>query len=225
MRRFFYVNGLSIALLFLFVSFLAAHSFSGFLEFNNQQAEHSQKGLPFTEYILSSHFWASVAENWESEFLQMGAFVFMTRFLRQRGSAESRKLKEDEEEELEREREVEDRARKAGKTPWPATKGGLVLLIYENSLWLAFILMFVISFMLHALTSYRDYKEEQLEHQSTIEPLRDYFFSSRLWFESFQNWQSEFLAILMMVTLSIFLRAKDSPESKPVGAAHSETGH
>ena len=52
----------------------------------------------------------------------------------------------------------------------------------------------------------------------------DYIRSSQFWFESFQNWQSEFLAIAAMVVLSIHLRQRGSPESKPVDAPHSQTG-
>jgi hypothetical protein len=48
--------------------------------------------------------------------------------------------------------------------------------------------------------------------------------TSQFWFESLQNWQSEFLAVLAIVVLSIWLRQHGSPESKPVDAPHSETG-
>jgi len=54
--------------------------------------------------------------------------------------------------------------------------------------------------------------------------LSAYVTSARFWFESLQNWQSEFLAIGAMVWLSVYLRYRGSPESKPVHAAHHETG-
>ena len=38
------------------------------------------------------------------------------------------------------------------------------------------------------------------------------------WHESFQNWQSEFLAVLAIVMRSIWLRHRGSPESTPVAA-------
>ena len=44
------------------------------------------------------------------------------------------------------------------------------------------------------------------------------------WLESFQNWQSEFLATAALVVLSIVLRFRGSPESKHVDASHAETG-
>lgn len=40
----------------------------------------------------------------------------------------------------------------------------------------------------------------------------------------FQNWQSEFLSVASIVILSIYLRQKGSPESKPVDSPHMETG-
>jgi hypothetical protein len=51
-----------------------------------------------------------------------------------------------------------------------------------------------------------------------------YLADPQLWFESFQNWQSEFLSTAVLVVLSIFLRQRESPESKPVAAPHRQTG-
>ncbi len=51
-----------------------------------------------------------------------------------------------------------------------------------------------------------------------------YLLDPQLWFESFQNWQSEFLSTAVLVVLSIFLRHQGSPESKLVGAANSGAG-
>jgi hypothetical protein len=48
--------------------------------------------------------------------------------------------------------------------------------------------------------------------------------TAEFWFQSLQNWQSEFLAVGSMVVFSIFLRQRWSAESKPVDAPHSETG-
>jgi hypothetical protein len=52
----------------------------------------------------------------------------------------------------------------------------------------------------------------------------EFMTSAQFWFESFQNWQSEFLSLAAMVVLSVYLRQRGSPESKPVDAAHDETG-
>lgn len=47
---------------------------------------------------------------------------------------------------------------------------------------------------------------------------------SRVWFESFQNWQSKFLAVASLVSMSIYLRQKDSPESKADKDLHDKNG-
>jgi hypothetical protein len=52
----------------------------------------------------------------------------------------------------------------------------------------------------------------------------EYVRTAQFWFESLQNWQSEFLAIAAMVVWSIFLRQRGSPESKPVDSPHHKTG-
>ena len=81
------------------------------------------------------------------------------------------------------------------------------------------------SFMFHAMSGAREYNENQREHGQYEEVTTlEYMGTSQFWFESFQNWQSEFLSVGAMVVLSIFLRQRGSPESKPVDSPHSETG-
>lgn len=158
-------------------------------------------------------------ENWESEFLQMGLYVALTIFLYQKGSSESK----DPDKQAEVDRDPR-KSRNKKDAPWPVRKGGWVLSIYEHSLTLAFLILFLISFSLHALGGQRLFNEErQLEGEPPLSYF-EFLGTSRFWFESFQNWQSEFLAIFAMVVLSIWLRQRGSPESKPVDAPHSETG-
>jgi hypothetical protein len=110
--------------------------------------------------------------------------------------------------------------------PWPVRRGGFVLKLYENSLSLAFLLFFLISITMHAVSGASVYNEEQVEHgQPEQLSVLQYAGTSRFWFESLQNWQSEFLAIAAMVILSIFLRQRGSPESKPVDSPHDQTGN
>jgi hypothetical protein len=158
-------------------------------------------------------------ENWESEFLQMGLYVALTAFLLQRGSAESKSLSKQEPVD----RDPRQFRNKQG-APWAVRRGGLALLIYENSLSLAFLLLFLISFLLHGLGGVGEYNEEQMYFGKPTVTYWQYFGTSRFWFESFQNWQSEFLAIGCMVVFTIFLRQRGSPESKPVDAPHRQTG-
>jgi hypothetical protein len=100
----------------------------------------------------------------------------------------------------------------------------LVLKVYEHSLSLTFLLLFLVSISWHAVPGASEYNEEQGTHSESPVSVLQYAGTSRFWFESFQNWQSEFLAIALVVLLSIFLRQRGSPESKPVDSPHSETG-
>lgn len=210
-------NGLSIVMIGAFLLLWFGQAVTGFLESNEDRAEHGQPQQKMGEYLGSSHFLEATAENWESEFLQMGLFVYLTVFLYQKGSAESKDPDKN---------EPTDRAPRQGKkeAPWPVRRGGWILKIYENSLTLAFLLMFLVSFLLHAIGGRGEFNENELLHGGQAVSLGGYMSSSRFWFESLQNWQSEFLAIGAMVLLSIFLRQKGSPESKPVDAPHTETG-
>ncbi len=54
--------------------------------------------------------------------------------------------------------------------------------------------------------------------------MAQYIGTSQFWFESFQNWQSEFLAVAAIVGASVYLRQRGSPESKPVAEPHVDTG-
>lgn len=149
----------------------------------------------------------------------MGVYVILTAFLFQKGSSESKKP-----DELEAvDRDPRDSKNKKA-APWPVRRGGFVLKLYENSLSLAFLVLFLIAFFLHAVGGKGEYNEEQLVHGQETVTLPGYMTTSRFWFESFQNWQSEFLAIGCMVVFSIYLRQRGSPESKPVDSPHSKTG-
>ena len=219
MKRTFRNNGLSIVLISLFVLFLVAQSIAGFKHYNDEQLEHGQPTVTYSEYLTGSHFLEATMENWESEFLQMFAFVVLTVFLYQKGSAESKDP--DAEEEVDK----DPRRSKKKNSPGPVKKGGWMLKLYEHSLSLAFLFLFLGSLVLHAAGGAGDYNEEQREHGRTeMVTTWQYMGTSRFWFESFQNWQSEFLAVGSMVILTIFLRERGSRESKPVATPHSETG-
>jgi hypothetical protein len=212
-------NGLSIVLFVLFVAFLAAQSYVGMLEENSELSEHGLPPITYAAYLQSGAFLEATMENWESEFLQMCVYVLFTVFLFQRGSSESKPV--DNVDPVNRDPRE---ARNKRDAPWPVRKGGVVLRIYEYSLSLAFLLLFVFSFVLHAIGGARAYSEERVAHGEPSVTAFEYLMGSRFWFESFQNWQSEFLAIWAMVVLSIFLRQRGSPESKPVDAPHFQTG-
>ncbi|KLJ02542.1 membrane protein [Luteimonas sp. FCS-9] len=207
-------NGLSIVLLGLMLVFLAAQALTGWAVHNEELAQYGAPPLGFGAYLLTGHFSSATFENWESEFLQMGMYVLLTVRLRQRGSAESRPLEP-----------AEETPRiEPGTTPWPVRKGGIWRRLYEHSLAIAFMALFVLSFSLHAAGSWRAKCDEARLEGLPVPGFVEHLLSSDFWFESMQNWQSEFLAVLALVLLTIVLRQKDSPQSKAVEAPHSQTG-
>ena len=202
----------------LFAVFLLCMSVAGQRQYNEDQVDHGDAPVSYVDYVRTGHFVEAVFENWESEFLQMGGFVLLTVFLRQKGSPESKKFDEAE--------PVDDDPRTSGSPdpPWLARTGGVKLWLYERSLTIALFGLFFLSFALHAAGGAREYSAEQTAHGGAPVGLLGYLGTSRFWFESFQNWQSEFLAVGAIVVLSVFLRQRGSAESKPVAAPHAETG-
>src|SRR5687767_14365981 len=216
-RRFLFENGLTLVMLSLFVLTLVGQLMAGHSAHNAEQEAHGQSTVSVGEYVTSSDFLEAVAENWESEFLQMGLFVLLSVFLYQRGSSESKRIDEPE--------PVDQDPRDASddpKSPWPVRQGRLVLAVYEHSLSIALLLLFAASFALHAMQGAAAYNEEQLAHGGETISTAAYLATGQFWFESFQNWQSEFLAIAVLGVLSIWLRERGSPQSKPVAAPHDE---
>jgi hypothetical protein len=217
MKKFLKDNSLSIVFFFLFVFTIIGQAITGLKEYNQEMQDEGGQQLSIGQYINSGHFLQSTFENWESEFLQMALFLIFTMFLYQKGSSESKNP--DKEEEVDREPNPRRK-----HVPWPVKKGGIILSIYKHSLCYAFTLLFLLSFLLHWYGSLKDYNEEQVLNNKPTETAMQYLSNSRLWFESFQNWESEFLSVFAIVVLSIFLREQGSPQSKPVDAPHSQTG-
>ena len=219
MRRFLRDNGLSITMFVLFLVFVAAQSVMGFLDYNSTEEEHGRPPVGYTEYLASGDFVEAVFENWESEFLQMGLYVVLTAFLYQRGSAESK----DPEAPHPDDAGYGDDWQRAN-APWPVRRGGIALKLYENSLSIVLLALFVFSFAMHAIGGASAYSQEQVEHGARPVSVLEYLATPRFWFESFQNWQSEFLAIGAMIVLSIYLRQRGSSQSKAVTSPHGKTG-
>jgi hypothetical protein len=210
-------NGLALAAFGLFGFSLLGQIAAGYVENNNDRTERGQPPVDLVQYLGSGHFVEAVFENWESEFLQMGTFVVLTVYLRQKGSPESKPL--------EGKQTVDSEPDpKRPRAPWPVKRGGLALRVYENSLGLALFALFALSFALHAIGGAMAFNDEHQGDGSGehVDPV-SYVATSRFWFESFQNWQSEFLSIGALVVLSVYLRQKGSPQSKPVDHPHEET--
>jgi hypothetical protein len=217
-QGFFRRNGLSLAFAALFLASLGGHVAAGWLHANHQREHDGAPAQPIAQYLRGGEFWSSVLENWESEFLQMGLFVLVSVKLRQHGSPESRPFSAKQE-------ARERRDWPAARQPWAARRAGWIRRLYENSLSIALLALFAASFVAHWFHSWRAHVEEKRLHGEPPTPLREYLFDAEFWFQSMQNWQSEFLAIAALVLLSVWLRQKDSPQSKQVEAPHSHTGH
>jgi hypothetical protein len=219
MRTWLRDHGLLVANLALFVIFIGGMVLTGVRVYNDEQAEHGGETVTPAGYLLTGDFVEATFENWESEFLQMGMYVVLTVFLFQRGSSESKPIDEPAPQDEDPREHADD-----PEAPWPVKRGGWVLRAYEHSLAAAFFLMFLGSWLLHAAGGAPAYSEEQVAHGGTPVGFGEYITTSQFWFESFQNWQSEFLAVAAIVGCSVYLRQRSSPESKPVAAPHVETG-
>jgi hypothetical protein len=212
-------NGLSLTCLAAFIVLLIGMVLTGEHSFNAEQLEHGRQQLSLWSYLGHGHIWEALFENWESEFLQMAAYVVLTAYLIQRGSAESK--------DPDRPERPDDATAVSGPpadAPWPVRRGGLARRLYEHSLAIAFAVLFVGSLIGHAVGGAAAYNDELRSHGEAAVSTWSYFTGSQFWFESFQNWQSEFLAVLAIVVLTIFLRERGSPESKPVAAPSFATG-
>jgi hypothetical protein len=219
MKRFLRDNGLSVTMFALSAVFVLGLSVAGAREQADEDREHGQPPSSYVEYVTSGDFGEAVLENWESEFLQMGCYVLFTIWLIQRGSSESKDPDSDEPvDEDPRDHQNDSDA------PGPVRKGGALLRLYEHSLSAALLTLFTVSLLLHAWTGSRAYNQEQELHGGSTVSATAYVTTARFWEEAFQNWQSEFFAIGVLLVLSIRLRDRGSPESKPVHASHAATG-
>lgn len=212
-------NGLLLACLILFAVFFVGMVVSGAAVFEQEQHAHGlTQAVSVIDYLRSGDFAEATFENWESEFLQMGMYVVLTAYLYQRGSSESKPTDEPARQDADpRSAAVSD------SSPWPVRRGGWLLWLYENSLAMAFFVLFFASWALHAVGGTAAFNQEQGQHGEAAISVWRYITTAQFWFESMQNWQSEFIAVAAIVGLSIFLRQRGSAESKPVADPHRAT--
>jgi hypothetical protein len=213
--NFFRDNGLSLVLAGLFLTSLAGQVWAGQAAHAEELRQHGLPGLGLLAYLGSGHFLEATFENWESEFLQMGLFVLLTVRLYQRGSSESNDPDDESEEQTPQPAPAD--------APWPVRRGGWVLKWYEHSLSSTLLLFFVLSFVLHAFGGLKHANEERALDGLPPETLADFVGSPEFWYQSLQNWQSEFLAVFAIVVASVFLRERGSSQSKEVAMPHSKT--
>jgi hypothetical protein len=214
-------NGLSLFFGLIFLLALIGQGLTGHALYNEEQLAAGLDGISLGQYLTSSSFAVDVSENWQSEYLQFLLYIIATIWLVQKGSPESKELDktglESDEEQLVGEHSNE-------KSPAWAKARGWRLTVFSNSLGATMGLIFVLSWLVQSLTGNTAYNEEQLRNFQQPAAWAEYVVTPEFWNRTLQNWQSEFLAVGSMVVLSIYLRQRGSPESKPVGSAHDDTG-
>lgn len=220
-RRFVRENGLGLAFGLAFLLALAGQAIAGHAEFNNQLVAQYLQPISFAAYVTSSDFAVDVMENWESEYLQFFLYIYATVWLLQRGSPESKNLDrvgpEDDKEQLLGPYATPDSPR------WARVRG-VRQALYSHSLGLTMAAIFLLAWLAQSISGAAAYNEQQLQQLQAPVGWDSYLSTADFWSRTLQNWQSELLAIASMAILSIYLRQRGSPESKPVGAAHTATG-
>ncbi|AQZ65532.1 hypothetical protein BKM31_32375 [[Actinomadura] parvosata subsp. kistnae] len=214
-------NSLSLAFLIMFLLAVGGQAVAGMMQFNDQQAAEGSEPVSLLQYVTSSSFAVDVAENWQSEYLQFFLFIVLTVWLVQKGSPESKELdkagaESDEDQQIGPYADEDSPA-------WAKVKG-IRLWLFSNSLGLVMGAIFLLSWLAQSVAGQAAYNAERLGDLRDPVSWGAYVTSPEFWNRSLQNWQSELLAVLSMVVLAIYLRQRGSPESKPVGAAHSSTG-
>ncbi|MFF9059416.1 DUF6766 family protein [Streptomyces sp. NPDC101213] len=220
-RRFVGENGLGLFFTLGFLLTLVGQAFAGQADFNNQLAADRLQTVGFLTYVTSSDFAVDVAENWQSEYLQFFLYIGATVWLLQRGSPESKELgkagSESDEDQM-------VGAHAAATSPRWAAASGWRRTVYSHSLLLVMGTIFVLCWLVQSITGVAAYNEQRLRQLQAPLSWSQYLGAADFWNRTLQNWQSELLAVASMAVLSIYLRQRGSPESKPVGAAHDATG-
>jgi hypothetical protein len=220
MRRWLHDNSLSLFFFVLCLVTVFGQAVAGQKAFNEEQLAHGGETVSFGRYVFSSDFGEAVLENWQSEFLQFSFFILATVWLVQRGSNESKRT---DEVGLESDQKQQIGGYAGERAPrWAKTRGWRTA-IYSNSLIIAMTTIFVASWLTQSVTGWTQFNENQLEHDEATVSWAGYLTHPDFWEKTFQNWQSEFLAVGTMAVFTIYLRQRGSPESKPVGAPHEET--
>lgn len=220
MKRSLRDNSLSLVFGLLLLVTLVAQAVVGLAGYNEAARTHGLAEIGLGRYVTSSSFAVDVAENWQSEYLQFTLYVVLTVWLVQRGSSESKPpedagLGSDQEQRMGEFAEPD--------SPWPVRAGGWWAQLYSVSLTVVMAAIFLLSWAAQAVTGRVAVNEERLRDLLDPLSLQAYLGGPDFWSRTLQNWQSELLAVGSMAILAVYLRQRGSPESKPVGAAHSET--
>jgi hypothetical protein len=220
-RRTLRDNGLGLAFGGLFLLMLVGQAISGQAQYNDQQLVNGAEQVSLLQYLTSSSFAVDVVENWQSEYLQFFLYIFVTAWLVQRGSPESKDIgeagPESDEEQKVGEHARDDSPAWAHLTDWRRA-------LFSRSLGIVMGTIFVLSWLAQSVAGWAAYNSEQLGNRQDPVTWLAYLGEPDFWNRTLQNWQSEMLAVGSMAVLGVYLRQRGSPESKPVGAPHADTG-
>jgi hypothetical protein len=219
MQRFFRENSLSLFFLAIFLLALIGQAISGHNLYNEEALAHNGEPISLWSYLSSPSFGQAVMENWQSEYLQFALFALATVWLLQRGSPESKEL-DKAGTESDADQMVGRHAR--DESPRWSKFGDWRTAVYSNSLIIVMALVFFGSWFAQSVTGMAAYNQEQHDHGEPTLSWLSYIGSSEFWESTFQNWQSEFLAVGSFAILVVYLRQRGSPESKPVGAPNED---
>jgi hypothetical protein len=214
-------NALSLAFGVLFVGSLVGQAFAGTAAFNDEQVGEGLPPVSLLDYVTSSTFAVDVMENWQSEYLQFFLYIFATVWFVQKGSSESKDPGQEGRE--------SDRDQRVGRhvnedSPAWARAGGWRTAVFSRSLGLLMGALFLLTWAASSVAGWAAYNGEQLSSRQDPVSWLGYLGEGEFWNRSFQNWQSEMLAVGSMAIFAVYLRQRGSPESKPVGVAHADTG-
>jgi hypothetical protein len=221
MRRFVRDNSLSLFFLVIFLAALVGQAIAGHILHNEDATAHGGETISIWRYIVSSDFGQAVMENWQSEYLQFMLFMFATVWLLQRGSPESKEPGKEGLETL-KEQKIGEHAQE--DSPEWAKPRGIRTFVYSNSLLIVMSIIFFGSWFAQSVSGWTEFNDQQADHGEAAISWLSYIGSADFWEATLQNWQSEFLAVGSFAAITVFLRQRGSPESKPVGAPHESTG-
>lgn len=214
-------HGLALVFGAMLLAALVGQAISGLAGVNGDARDHGLARIGMGEYLASSSFAVDLAENWQSEYLQFLLFIVLTVWFVQKGSPESKPT-----DKAGRESDEEQQVgRFAGpESPTWAKANGWRRGVYSHSLGLVMGAIFFGSWSAQFIAGHAAYNAERIRDLKAPLDWAAYATAPDFWSRTFQNWQSEFLAVASMVVLAIYLRERGSPESKPVGASHEATG-
>lgn len=204
---------LTLVLTALFVVCLVGQLFTGWSSYNQTQNAYHAPPLTLGEYARTPTFLNGIFSNLQAALFQLAVLILFTTFLYQEGAAHSRPPGKT----ARKESPGQERADQA-------RRGRFGQLLYENSLFLAFFLGFLVSLGLHLFYGTQQYDLELIREGQAPVTVLQYFVSADFWFNTFDVWQAEFLAIALLTILTVYLRQAGSAESKPVSASDRKTG-